>query len=99
MNEKIRDLYLTAINLYGSSMQTDIAMEEMGELIQAIVKYRRKNTVQNLDNIAEEIADVQIMLDQLKIIYNCEHRVKEQMLTKQARLHERISNERFLQDG
>jgi hypothetical protein len=45
---------------FGKYNQEQKAIEEMAELIQAILKDT---------NIAEEIADVQIMLDQMKIIY------------------------------
>lgn len=49
--------------------QLDIAIEEMSELIQAICKQKRGKC--NLDNILEEIVDVEIMLEQLKMIYDC----------------------------
>jgi hypothetical protein len=45
---------------FGQENQELKAVEEMAELIQAIIKGT---------NIAEELADTQIMLDQLKIIY------------------------------
>jgi hypothetical protein len=45
---------------FGAKNQELKTIEEMAELIQAILKDT---------NIAEEIADVQIMLDQMKIIY------------------------------
>ena len=55
-----------AINSYGNASQKVKAIEEMGELIQAI----SKSLVDNKNNVEEEIADVEIMLTQLKIMYN-----------------------------
>jgi len=47
-------------NHYGRQAQTLKCIEEMAELTQALLK----NT-----NIAEEIADVEIMLEQIKYLY------------------------------
>ena len=55
-----------AINSYGNASQKIKAIEEMGELIQAI----SKTLLDNENNVEEEIADVEIMLTQLKIMYN-----------------------------
>ena len=55
-----------AINTYGNASQKIKAREEMGELIQAI----SKSLLDNENNVEEEIADVEIMLTQLKIMYN-----------------------------
>lgn len=59
-----------AINKYGSRFQEDICIEEMGELIQAIVKYRRHQNSKRKNNIIEEMADVTICLEYLKLIHN-----------------------------
>ena len=61
-NEMIID---TAIVRYGVKAQTDVAIEEMAELTQALIRHRRGRP----SNITEEIADVEIMLEQLKRIY------------------------------
>lgn len=51
-----------AIAKFGMQRQTDKAIEELSELIRAIVR-------DDNDNILEEIADVEIMIAQLKIIF------------------------------
>lgn len=60
---------------YGYEAQSNQLIEECAELIQAINKYRRsRGTGQEttskeqvaLDNLVEEIADVEIMLEQIK---------------------------------
>lgn len=62
-----------AISTYGREAQTNMMLEEMGELITAINKYRRayigaEKSVA-LANIVEEMADVQIMLDQMRLMF------------------------------
>ena len=57
----------SAIKHYGAIEQQNKAIEEMAELTQAILKTRSGNDV--LDHVIEEIADVEIMLEQLKMIY------------------------------
>ena len=80
-----------AIKHYGKENQIGIAQEEAAELIQSLSKSRR-----GLDhNVSEEIADVEIMLEQLKIIFNCANEVKEWKKYKLNRLNERIKNITF----
>ena len=74
-DDRRKEIEGRAINTYGEQPQVDMAIEEMSELTKAILKYRRaenknKNEAEYLeDNIIEEIADVQIMLDQMRIIF------------------------------
>lgn len=63
-----------AIKTYGVQAQCDVAIEEMAELTKAIMKLRRVaddygKTQAALDNLLEEIADVDIMIDQMKIMW------------------------------
>ena len=69
-----------AVEKFGIDIQQIVAMEELGELIQAISKIARWECNQledvetlsgYIDNLAEEIADVEIMLEQLKQSYGC----------------------------
>ncbi|HEC82543.1 MAG TPA: hypothetical protein ENI53_01495 [Thermoplasmatales archaeon] len=46
-----------------------MAVEEMAELTQVLMKYSRKINNSTLNEIIEEIVDVEIMLEQLKIIF------------------------------
>ena len=57
------------VEMFGADLQQMVAIEEIGELLQAISKRARGKD--NRDNLAEEIADVEIMLEQLKYIHNC----------------------------
>lgn len=61
-----------AIDTYGQSAQLDLVVEEMAELTKAISKLRRARPgpefCATVENIVEETADVQIMIDQLRMI-------------------------------
>ena len=49
-----------AIDTYGSDMQRLIVIEELSELQKAVIKQIRKPCLENVRNIAEEIADENI---------------------------------------
>ncbi len=84
-------ILMAAIKTYGNDAQKKMALEEMSELQKEICKnWRGKD---NYDEIAEEIADVEIMLDQLKMIYGIsERQVLKFRNDKVIRLKERLQN-------
>jgi len=88
--EERRALLDRAITTYGAPAQMDMAVEEMAELTKALCKVKRATpgatTTAAVSNVIEEIADVQIMLDQLRIIF---HRSTEEI--EEAKL-ERLKN-------
>jgi len=57
--------YQRALSKFGENAQKEMIIEEMAELTQAILKDRRGRE----SNISEEIADVQIVLDQIKLLH------------------------------
>lgn len=77
-----------AIKAWGKDKQLWVAAEEMSELIRALARNNRGED--NADNIAEEIADVEIMLHQLKIIFDCEASAAEWRERKAAALLKRV---------
>ena len=80
------EILTTAIKVFGEREQECQAIEECAELIQAINhKHRGRDS-----NIPEEIADVEIMLEQLKIINDCADEVKAMREIKVARLYQRV---------
>lgn len=85
------DVLRLAIVIYGASNQELVALEECCELVTAINHKRRGRE----HNIAEEIADVEIMLEQLKIINNCGAAVDKIKQEKIARLEQRLYREVF----
>lgn len=62
--------------------------EEIGEFMDALCKYTRGRVPAG--HVAEEIADVQIMLEQMTVLFEVESRVQEYREYKLARLAERL---------
>ena len=80
---RIRERILDAtIARYGKGPQRDKAIEELSELIRALAR------CDDPVNIAEEMADVRIMLDQLEIIFRNHDSVREWEYRKLMRLNE-----------
>jgi len=63
-----KDLLKLAIDTWGVQSQIMMAVEEMGELLQALSKQSRYGDVNTL-NLLSEIADVKVMIDQLTLIF------------------------------
>lgn len=84
-------IYKSALNTYGSENQTRMVFEEMAELQKELCKSLRGED--NIEAIAEEIADVQIMLAQMIMLYDCAGMVEQQKHKKINRLKERLENE------
>lgn len=85
-------ILLDAIKTFGSEYQIDRAIEELAELTQALLKYRRAGEVDlgdALKNVHEEIVDAQIVLEQLKMLFAYDKQIEQ---TKLARLKETIAN-------
>lgn len=83
------DLYYHAIETFGKTNQTIVAIEELSELQKELTKTLRGSF--NFEHVIEEIADVEIMLDQLKIMFNINSLdLMRAKLKKQNRLKERI---------
>ena len=67
-----KSVYIEAITTYGEIPQIDVAIEEMAELTQAISKYRRYKDTEDFLNLVEELADVNIVLEQVVYLLNKE---------------------------
>lgn len=80
-------IYESAISLYGTQLQSIVALEELSELQKEICKMQRG--CGNAEHLAEEIADVQIMLWQLTMMHNLTN-VTDYVHAKTARLAVRI---------
>jgi len=95
-----KEVLKQAIETYGEERQLCKAIEELGELIRAIGRYESTDGSdaektedgfdKDLDNIAEEIADVRIMLRQLCMIYRIGKRTRLWEEHKIARLAQRL---------
>ena len=89
MQNDYMQVMIDVIKRNGYKMQTMVAIEEMSELTKELVKFMRGEA--NTDAIAEEIADVEIMLHQLKIIYGIKDEdIEKYKIIKLNRLKERM---------
>ena len=84
----MNDTLKAALDLYGPEAQTLMVFEEMAELQKELCKHARGKD--NREEIAEEIADVLIMLDQMMILHDCESLVSRCRELKIERLEQRI---------
>lgn len=95
MKPETKQLLVRAIKSYGNIHQIVKAMEEMDELGKELCKVlclRESQTIPDdlHDHIAEEMADVMIMMAQLELIFNNSRAVKWHMDRKLKRLEGRI---------
>ena len=79
-----RDTYRAAVETYGKTSQLVMAMEEMSELTKELSKNMRGHN--NIPDISEEMADVEIMLEQLKVIFGNRAEVDRYRADKITRL-------------
>lgn len=77
-----------AIEVNGADYQMNVAIEELSELQKEICKMKRR-IGSNL-NLAEEMADVEIVLEELKMIFNNRDMVEVYKGKKVKRLAERL---------
>lgn len=86
-----RGILLDAVSTWGPDAQEKMLLEEMSELQKEICKaWRGKDS---RVEIAEEIADVEIMLAQVKMIFNIENTVGEFRCAKLERIMGRLAVE------
>lgn len=69
-----KELYRKAISKWGMFFQKLVLIEEMAELTQALLHENRNNKSISLREIASEMADVEILLEQIKDGYS--HSIK-----------------------
>ncbi|WP_207748071.1 MazG nucleotide pyrophosphohydrolase domain-containing protein [Clostridium thermobutyricum] len=96
--EEMIKIMKKAVDKYGEK-QLDIAQEELAELIQAISKYKRASTPDEIakarNNIIEELADVCIMVKQIYFLldFNRDDLITNMMKYKLRRLDQRMEND------
>ena len=92
------EIYEQAVKHYGHINQIVKGIEECGELIQALARWAEGDAV--VGNIAEEIADVEIMLEQVKIILGDKY--EEYLVLKKTeklgKLAERLAGAKYMEE-
>lgn len=96
-----KEVLQKAINTYGVKNQMIKTVEELSELSQALCKslvrlnYTKEKTsleddLKSVDNIFKEMADVEIMLEQCKIMFQCDKEVNRWKQKKIERFERRM---------
>ena len=75
MDNKLRIVGTRALEHYGEDEQMIQAHEELAELIVAI-SHKRRHRIK-MSSVIKEVADVEIMIGQLKLLYNIENEVED----------------------
>lgn len=89
--QRQNSIFKDAIEEFGEAAQVTMVFEEMAELQKELCKWLRNgNSVELTHNIAEEIADVEIMLAQMKLLFDNRGLVLSYRREKTARLAGRI---------
>lgn len=98
-----KEIMQKAINTYGLENQMIKTIEELAELSQnlskALIRLNSKSNttlsadLKSVNNIFEEMADVEIMLEQCKMMFECETEVQDWKEKKIARLAKRLEND------
>lgn len=84
------EVFKLAIDTYGKENQCVVAIEEMAELQKEICKDMRIRFGRPRNRMAEEIADCEIMIEQLKMIFKLDDSVEMYRLDKVVRLKTRL---------
>lgn len=84
---EIREVYKQALDQWGIERQTFMVVEECGELLNALAKFRRNRAT--IAEIITELADVSIMCEQLAVFYGEQAFVKERE-RKLTRLRDKL---------
>ena len=95
--EDRKKVYINALITYGDQAQMIVAIEELSECQKEICKILRGG--ENFPHLAEEIADVSIMMEQMCMIFGLEDQVCEQMDRKVQRLDERLKKQFHEEDA
>lgn len=83
-----RKLYKAAIEAWGVDAQQWIVVEELGELQTALSQMRRGRI--GPEDVADEIADATIMLEQLQLMLGVEKLTQQCVERKLQRLQRRL---------
>lgn len=86
--EEREKVYTRAVKAFGEEKQMVVALEELSECQKEICKFLRG--FGNAGNLAEEIADATIMLEQMRLIFGLNDMVCQIMDQKIMRLEDKL---------
>lgn len=83
---------LRALDTYGPWEQMVQTMEECAELSAALSHMRRFRSAKARQDMIGELADVSIMIEQMKLAFDCRREVDIKIVEKLARLDRRLED-------
>lgn len=99
LDKKVSDLIIRSVNTFGIEAQDNMAIEEMSELIQSLMKVKRLklgDPIQDVrkvtDSVHEELADAILMLLQLAFVCYNTDKIEKVMHKKLDRLKSRLDD-------
>ena len=87
---RIADLYRSANNRNGAQIQVDMAIWRMCDLIKALLKHRQHGGETRESMVVDAVAEVQMIIDQLKIKYCQPGEFAATIKEKQKRLADQL---------
>lgn len=95
-NRNETEIMKLAIETWGEKSQLEMLQEESTELALAARKFIRDPNNEKFKDLASEIADVEIMIKQIKIMFpTINNIVEEQKVFKLKRLNDRLDNLKY----
>ena len=91
MEKQYENILKKAIATWGKHAQLLMVLEEMSELQKEILKHINRSK-DNIDEIIDETADVEIMLEQLKYIFDIHQVVKDRIPVKIEKMKSRLKD-------
>ena len=88
MKQEEKKLYEEALATWGVEDQVFMLFEETSELVNALCKLRRGRV--ELDDVITELADAQIMIEQMLVAFDAESAFEVEKKRKLDRLKERL---------
>jgi len=88
-----QEIYKKTIEKWGKRAQLEMAQEESTELALAIRKFIRQDSEERLIDMCGEMADVEIMIEQIKFMFpSAQSRIDEIKSFKLDRLSKRVDD-------
>lgn len=97
MNHDDLGIYEEAVKLWGAAAQRLMLIEECGELIAAMSQWWRGRKTD--DDLIEEMVDVQLMINQIRVLINDESKWERTFSYKVSRLRDLIEKDKPLPKG
>ena len=92
MTDREKKVFRDALLAFGMRSRIELLFEEMSELQKEFCKFLRGKS--NFDQISEEMADVEIMLDQLRLFLGNDEEIQDWRKRKVERLKGLIASQK-----